>query len=111
MTTATAPAPVDNLKTQYINTLRDQSIKTVAERMELRQKRMESDSQRLSFEATAREIIRYARPDLDTFLDETQQKGKWRGGYMYTSKPMSDLEQAADAFCGNVFSPRGWLGD
>lgn len=83
---------------------------TLAQRIENQQKLFESDSERVTFDTTNREIIKYTRPDLSQYLDSSQSKGEKRGTSMYTSKVSTDLERAADAFVGNVFVQKGWFG-
>jgi len=84
--------------------------KTLYQRIELRQKSMIDDPQRVEFDDRNREIIEYCRPDLAPYLDERRVKGQKRTSKMYTSKVTTDLETAADAFVGNVFLPEGWFG-
>lgn len=96
--------------TLYAQAKENVKVKTLAQRIEAKQKQMEMAEDRITFDERVRDVIRYARPDLSEYLDETQRKYAKRQGYMYTSKPLTDLEKTADLFCGNVFTPQGWLG-
>ncbi len=84
--------------------------KTLYQRIELRQKQMVDDPERVEFDDRNREVIEYTRPDLSQYTDERHVKGEKRTSKMYTSKVTTDLETAADAFVGNVFLPEGWFG-
>ena len=84
--------------------------KTLAENILLRQSLFEKSEERRNFDERTREIIEYSRPDLSQYLDETQTKGEKRTSKLYTSKVTTDIENAADAFVGNVFNPGGWFG-
>jgi len=99
-------------KTQSVIDSCEQALrsKTLAENILLRQELFEKGEERTLKEASVREVIEYARPDLSRYLDETQRKGEKRTSKLYTSKVTTDIEMAADAFVGNVFNPGGWFG-
>lgn len=84
--------------------------KSLAELIIERQDYFENNTQRAQFDERNKDIIDYARPDLSKYHDKAQVKGEKRGSKMYTSKVTTDLETAADAFVGNVFTPQGWFG-
>lgn len=87
------------------------ATKTLAQLIEQRQGQLESDEERGNWAERTRNVIRYSRSDLLEYLDETAPtKGGSTTQYMYTSKPTIQLERAADALCGHVFTSMGWFG-
>lgn len=96
---------------QYDAAIAAQSNRTLAQRMEDQQRLLEQDPERQRWIERVRDVIRYCRADLNEYLDQDNpQKGPRQNTTMYTSKPLMDLERAADAFCGNLFTPHGWFG-
>lgn len=87
-------------------------VKSLSELVLDRQQGLENDSERQNFVRRAKEVITYCRDDLDRFLDINPGSGQAHelGEYQMTSRPMSNLEDAADAYCGNTFVPQGWFG-
>lgn len=103
MANATTNTTIELVKAKLKN-------RTLAQRIENQHKLFKSDSERVNFDSTNQEIIKYIRTDLSQFLNTSQSKGEKRGKYMYTSKVSTDLERSADAFVGNVFVQKGWFG-
>jgi len=88
-----------------------QRTRTLAQLIQERQTFLENDPERQQWSFRTKEVIRYGRPDLSQWLEDNDPiKGQSNTRYMYTSRPVTDLERAADAFCGNVFTPHGWFG-
>jgi hypothetical protein len=78
-----------------------------------RQSSWESNTERLNFVTRAKSIIKYTRDDLDPYLDTAPGSGNKhedQDSSQFTSRVMSTLEDASDAFCGNLFVPTGWYG-
>lgn len=96
--------------TEHKAALAAQNQMPLAQRLETRQRRMETDPERIKFDERTREVIRYARPDLIYDISATGPRGEKTTAKQYTSRPLSLLEKAADAFIGNVFGTSGWFG-
>ena len=88
-------------------------LKSLSQLVLDRQSAWESNAERLNFNQRVRDSIRYCRDDLDPYLDTNPGSGNKhedQDSGQFTSRVMSSLEDAADAFCGNLFVPQGWFG-
>lgn len=88
-------------------------LKSLAQLVLDRQTMWETDIQRSNFVRRAKNIITYCRDDLDINLDVQPGTGRAhaeQAGEVYTSRVATGIEDAADAFCGNLFVPTGWFG-
>jgi len=89
------------------------SLKSLSQLVLDRQGTWESNPERTSFVARARDVIKYCRDDLDAYLDSMTSPGQphtEQNSSMFTSRVMSTLEDASDAFNGNLFVASGWFG-
>lgn len=88
-------------------------LKSLSQLVADRQSAWESNTERSNFNARVRDSIRYCRDDLDPYLDINPGSGNKhteQDSSQFTSMVMSSLEDAADAYCGNLFVPQGWFG-
>jgi hypothetical protein len=88
-------------------------LKSLSQLVADRQSSWEGNTERSNFNQRVQDTIKYCRDDLDPDLETNPGRGAKRTDQessQFTSRVMTSLEDAADAFCGNLFVPQGWFG-